>query len=74
MGFGRGDVYSIKYTINSTFMSEKKKTTFSLPLILGIVGMIAGIFLLFGESWFIGIFGFIASAGVAYRGYQDGKA
>jgi ABC-type transport system involved in cytochrome bd biosynthesis fused ATPase/permease subunit len=55
-------------------MSDQKKSPFPLAIVLGIAGMIAGIFLLFGESWFIGLFGFIASAGVAYRGYQDTRS
>ena len=55
-------------------MSKKNKSSVNLALILGILGFIAGIALLFGESWFIGIFGSIASAGVAYKGYQDLKA
>ena len=45
----------------------------NLGLIIGILGSIAGISLLFTESWFIGIFGGIASAGIAYKGYSDLK-
>ena len=45
----------------------------NLGLIIGILGFIAGIALLFTESWFIGIFGGIASAGIAYKGYMDLK-
>ena len=54
-------------------MSKKQKNTANLVLTLGIVGFIAGISLLFGESWLIGIFGSIASAGLVYKGYQDSK-
>ncbi len=54
-------------------MSKKKKNTVNLGLIIGFLGFIAGIGLMFGEHWFIGIFGSIASAGVAYKGYQDLK-
>lgn len=54
-------------------MSEKNKTTPNLGLIIGGIGFIAGIALLFTESWFIGIFGAIASAGIAYKGHQDSK-
>lgn len=61
-------------TSNTNRMSEKNKTTTNLPLIIGIVGTIAGIGLLFTETWFIGIFGSIASAGLAYKGFQDMKA
>ena len=55
-------------------MENKKKATFNLGLVIGVLGMIAGIGLLFTESWFIGLFGGIASAGIAYKGYQDLKA
>jgi ABC-type transport system involved in cytochrome bd biosynthesis fused ATPase/permease subunit len=52
-------------------MSEyKKNTQINLGLTIGILGFIAGIGLLFTDSWFIGIFGLIASASVAYQGYQ----
>nr|WP_321235298.1 hypothetical protein [uncultured Psychroserpens sp.] len=54
-------------------MTKKKKSSANLGLVLGIVGVIAGIGLLFTESWFIGVFGAIASAGIAYKGYQDLK-
>mgnify|MGYP001389198668 CR=1 FL=1 len=40
-------------------------------LIIGILGFIAGVGLLFTESYLIGVFGSITSAGVAYKGYQD---
>lgn len=55
-------------------MSKKNKTSMNFSLIIGILGFVAGIGLLFTESWFIGIFGSIASAGIAYKGYQDLKA
>ena len=42
-----------------------------LAMVLGVIGFISGLFLLFSESWFIGLFGSIASAGVAYMGYRD---
>lgn len=51
-------------------MSEQKKASTSLGLVVGILGFIAGIALLFTETWFIGLFGAIASAAVAYKGYQ----
>jgi len=54
-------------------MSKKNKTSTNLGLIIGIICFIAGIGLLFTESWLIGIFGSIASAGIAYKGYQDSK-
>ena len=54
-------------------MSKKNKKTANLALVLGVLGFLAGIGLMFGESWFIGIFGSIASAGLAYKGYQDSK-
>jgi uncharacterized membrane protein HdeD (DUF308 family) len=54
-------------------MSERNKRSAKLGLILGVLGLIAGIILLFGDSWLIGIFGSIASAGLTYKGYQDSK-
>jgi hypothetical protein len=54
-------------------MDTKKGITPNVGLILGILGFIAGIALLFGKNWFIGIFGSIASAGIAYKGYRDLK-
>ena len=54
-------------------MSKKNKTLPNPGLIIGILGFVAGIGLLFTESWFIGIFGSIASAGIAYKGYLDSR-
>ena len=50
-----------------------KKNTANFPMILGIIGFLAGIGLMFTESWFIGVFGSIASAGLAIKGFQDLK-
>jgi len=55
-------------------LNENKKSTSKLILTLGVSGCIAGIFLLFSESWFIGVFGSIASAGLALKGYKELKA
>lgn len=52
-------------------MNDKEKKSFNLGLIIGILGMMAGISLLFTNSWLIGIFGTIASAGISYKGYRD---
>jgi Kef-type K+ transport system membrane component KefB len=54
-------------------MNKKSNTKVNLPFVLGILGMLAGIGLMFGENKFIGVFGSIASAGLAYKGYQDLK-
>jgi ABC-type transport system involved in cytochrome bd biosynthesis fused ATPase/permease subunit len=54
-------------------MSKENKRQINLGLIVGTLGFIAGIGLLFTESWLIGIFGSITSAGVAYKGYQDSR-
>ena len=54
-------------------MSKKNKMQTNTGLIIGTLGFIAGIGLLFTESWLIGIFGSIASAGIAYKGYQDSR-
>ncbi len=52
-------------------MNRKKK--FNLGIILGIAGTIARILLIFMESYLIGIFGSIASAGLAYQSYNTSK-
>ena len=54
-------------------MSKKNKMQTNTGLIIGTLGFIAGIGLLFTKSWLIGIFGSIASAGIAYKGYQDSR-
>lgn len=54
-------------------MSNKTNISKNPALIIGVLGFMAGIGLLFTESWFIGIFGAIASAGIAYKGYQDSR-
>ena len=55
-------------------MSKTNKSAVNLALVIGILGILCGIGLLFTETWFIGLFGSIASAGIAYKGYQDAKA
>ncbi|MBT8281105.1 MAG: hypothetical protein KJO16_05970 [Muriicola sp.] len=52
---------------------NKNKSSSNLGLIIRSIGLIAGIGLLFTESWLIGVFGSIASFGIAYKGYQDSK-
>ena len=52
-------------------MTTRKRNAPNLGLVIGVLGVIAGIGLLFTDNLFIGIFGTIASAGVAYKGYQD---
>lgn len=52
-------------------MSEESKGKLNLGLVIGTLGFLAGIFLLFTDSWLIGLFGSIASAGIAYQGYRD---
>ena len=54
-------------------MSKKNKRSTNLSLIVGVLGFIAGIGLLFTESWLIGIFGSVASAGLAYKGFHDSR-
>lgn len=54
-------------------MSPQNKNTGKLAMVIGLLGFISGIILAFGENRFIGFFGSIASAGIAYKGYQDYK-
>lgn len=43
-------------------------------LVIGILGFIAGIFLVFSGELFIGIFGAISSAGIAGKSFIDLKS
>ena len=52
-------------------MSKKKKKSINLGLIIGLLGFIAGIVLMYEGEWIIGIFGSIASAFVAYLSYKN---
>jgi hypothetical protein len=52
-------------------MDKNKKNASKLALVIGIIGCISGIFLIFEEQWFIGISGAIASTGIALKGYMD---
>jgi ABC-type transport system involved in cytochrome bd biosynthesis fused ATPase/permease subunit len=52
-------------------VSSNRKSPFTLGVVVGSLGVIAGIGLLFTESWLIGIFGGIASAGLLYKAYID---
>jgi hypothetical protein len=47
----------------------------TLPIILGVAGSVAGIILILlgGDSWILGVSGSIASAFIAYQGYQNAK-
>ena len=50
-----------------------KENKSKLGLIIGILGVAAGIVLIFSDSWQIGIGGSLASAGLVYQGYRDLK-
>ncbi|MBO6607187.1 hypothetical protein [Psychroserpens sp.] len=52
---------------------EKQPRKFNLIMLIGILGVIAGIALIFTDSWFIGVFGGIASAGITYKSYKDSR-
>ncbi len=53
---------------------DKNKTNASKTILtFGIMGFIAGIFLLFSDMYLIGIFGGIASAGLVLKAYRDLK-
>jgi uncharacterized membrane protein YkgB len=51
----------------------KKNNEVKMGLTLGIIGFIAGIFLIFFGNNLIGIFGSIASAGIAIKSYKGLK-
>jgi uncharacterized membrane protein HdeD (DUF308 family) len=52
----------------------KNKFNGKLALVIGILGTIAGILLIFQDNLMVGAFGTIASLGVTIKGYQDYKA
>ena len=52
----------------------KNNNNGKLALVLGILGTIAGIILIFQDNLMIGVFGTIASLGVAIKGYHDYKS
>jgi len=52
-------------------MKNDSKNPYTMGLILGILGLLAGIGLLFSKNYLIGIFGSIASSGLILKGYKD---
>jgi len=54
-------------------MTKTTKTPFNLGLFIGILGLTAGVLLIFQDQILIGVFGAIASAGIAYQGYVNSK-
>ncbi len=54
-------------------MKNDNKNSYTMGLILGILGLLAGIGLLFSKNYLIGIFGSIASSGLILKGYKDMK-
>tara|TARA_R110002073_G_scaffold306012_4_gene475147 strand:+ start:9682 stop:9867 length:186 start_codon:yes stop_codon:yes gene_type:complete len=51
-------------------MSDKNKKSVNLGVIVGLLGFISGIALMFGDDWVTGLFGSIASAFVASLSYN----
>ncbi len=51
----------------------KEKKGYNWGLIMGVIGTIAGIFLIVEGDYLIGISGGIASAGLAYISYAKSK-
>ena len=49
------------------------KATLSLGVIIGVLGFIAGIALMFGDDWVTGLFGSISSAFVAYLSFKNSR-
>jgi len=54
-------------------MDKNKTNASKARLTFGIMGFIAGIFLLFSDKYIIGILAGIASAGLAIQAYVDLK-
>ena len=55
-------------------MDKNKNDAAKVGFIVGMAGVVAGIFLIYSEEWFIGISGTVASAGLAIKGYIDLKS
>lgn len=55
-------------------MAKKNKKRVNLGVVIGVLGFLAGIGLMFGDDWITGLFGAIASAGVAYISYKGQQA
>lgn len=54
-------------------MEKNKKKGYNLGLILGILGFLAGVYLVIEGDYVIGIAGGIASAGLAVMNYKAKK-
>ncbi len=67
------NLYQHELKTITSYMSTPNKITPNLGLVIGVLGFLAGVGLLFSDSWFIGLFGAIASAGVAYQGYNSSQ-
>ena len=52
---------------------SRKNPLLNLGVIIGTLGLIAGIILIFSDNWTTGLFGAIASGGVAFMSYRDSK-
>lgn len=50
---------------------QKPKKKVNLALVLGVLGALAGIYLIFYGNRVSGIFGTISSAGLAYVGWME---
>lgn len=54
-------------------MDKNKKDLAKAAVTFGILGLVAGLFLLFSGETVIGVGSSIASAGIAYKGFNDLK-
>lgn len=55
-------------------MNKTEIKSINLGLIIGTLGVISGVVLIVLDNLFIGSFGAIASAYIAYKGYQTWKS
>jgi len=55
-------------------MNENNRKPSKMGFIIGIIGFIAGVFLVFSGQTLIGLAGSIASLGIAIKGYKDLKS
>jgi hypothetical protein len=52
-------------------MKKNNKNTSIFGITIGVIGFLAGLFLIFSGQTFIGIAGCLACAGVAIKGFKD---
>jgi tetrahydromethanopterin S-methyltransferase subunit C len=55
-------------------MNKTNKNKFNIGILIGALGIVAGIYLIIQKDYLFGIFGTLASIGVIYNGYKTIRA